>query len=147
MAYSIDADLVKIKSNILDLGVSSWSDQQTEAEAIIDRTLENKWYKIVAGDYNVDYRETAFNKDLLLDAETQLTRLSCYKTFELAYLYLQKDTEQPDGFERQRQVFAALYLEELEHVLSLGLNYDWDGSGGLTYDEKYTRTRRVLQRG
>ncbi len=147
MAYSVDADLEKIKSNILQLGVASWSDQQTEAEAIIDRTLENRWYKIVADDYNINYRETLFDKTLLLNADAQLTRLSCYKTFELAYLYLQKDTADSDGFERQRKVFAGLYEEELENVLSLGLDYDWDGSGDITYGEKLTRTRRTLQRG
>jgi len=147
MAYSLDADLIKVRSNVLSLGVDSWIDQQTEAELIINRTLENKWYKVVAGDFGYDYRETPFNAALLLNADTQLVRLSCYKTLELAYLFLQKDTVEPDGFERQRSLFSALYMEELEHVLGLGIDYDWDGSGTIEYDEKKIRTRRTLVKG
>ena len=47
--YSTDDDLVKIRPNILDLGVPEWIDQHKEAFSIINRALVARWYKTVVG--------------------------------------------------------------------------------------------------
>lgn len=142
--YSDDDDLIKIRPNILGLGVSDWEEQAIEAFSMINRILIAKWYKPTAAEHDVEWRETEFNPDLV-DA-TQLVRVSAYKTLELAYLHLMKDTPEPDGFERQMKIFKERFVSELNDLLALGINYDWDESDTIEYDEKYYPRQRRLTR-
>jgi hypothetical protein len=144
--YCVDADLVKIRPNILSLGVADWDDQRAEATSIINRALTSRWYTMACDNAGLDHRETPFNQDLLLNAATQLTRLGCYKTLELAYLYLITDSPEPDGFERDSKNFGKMYSTELAEVLGGGLDYDWDESGDLAYTEKAIPVMRRLKR-
>lgn len=145
-SYCTEDDLQKIRPKIMELGVDGWDDQIAEADAVIDRVLETRWYRQAAAEYGIDYRETEFNRTLLLDATAQCTRLGCYKTLQLAYLHLMKDAPDPDAFERQANTFKKLYGEELSEVLATGLSYDWDASGGLAYTEKKMPVKRRLAR-
>jgi len=140
--YSTDADLVKIRPNILSLGVDDWTEQHKKAFAIINRVIELRWYKDAAKEYSLDWRDTAFSPDLVEDG--YLKDLSVYKTFELAYLFLMKGTDDP--FEKQMKAFRDRYNEELKMVLAMGINYDWDGSGVVVDTERYQRTPRRLTR-
>lgn len=154
MAYSADADIVKIRPNILDLGVSSWESYVPEADPAvsmhdraaeqIDRTIIRRWYREAAAYYSLDWRDTEFDSGLV--EEGQFLLLSCYKTLELCYLYLMKDSKEPDGFEREMTMFRKLYNQELEEVLATGISYDWDGSGSAEDSEKYQRQPRRLRR-
>jgi hypothetical protein len=144
MAYSTDADIVKIRPNILQLGVSDWSDMHDEAESAINRTIIRRWYKDAAANYSLDWRDTEFDSSLV--DSTQFLNLSCYKTLEYCYRYLMKDSEKPDGFERQMSLFRDMYNQELEEVLATGISYDWDGSGAATDSEKFQRQPRRLTR-
>lgn len=143
--YCTDDDLVKLRPDILNLGVSGWDDQIEEAGDVIDRALESKWYRARAEEYGIDWRETQFSRDNLKNAASQLTRLGCYKTLELAYLHLQKN-QVSDAFREQMLLFQKLYARELEEVLVSGLDYDWDASGALSADEKLApRIRRLVR--
>ena len=144
VAYSTDDDLVKIRPNVLDLGVSEWEDHHKEAFAIINRALIARWYKSVAGENEVDWRSTEFDPDYV-DA-TQILRLACYKTLELAYIYLTQDSPNPGGFEREAESFAKRYNSELNEVLAIGLNYDWDLDDTVDTEEKYQIPIRRLKR-
>lgn len=144
--YCTDDDLAAVRPKILDLGVSGWEEQIAEATAIINRVLEVRWYRQACREYGLDYREYAFNPDLLLSADTQLTRLGVYKSLQLAYLYLAKDAPDADAFERHAKNFEKLYGTELADVLASGLDYDWDESGGLYYTEKLMPSMRRLKR-
>ena len=42
MPYSNDDDLLEIRSNILSLGVTSWTDKHVAAQTEIDRSLETR---------------------------------------------------------------------------------------------------------
>ncbi len=143
-AYSEDNDLIKIRPNILDLGVSDWGFQHAEAFTIINRMLIGKWYIQAATDQGVDWRTVEFDPDKI-DA-SQLVRASCYKTLEMAYLYLMKDAPEPDGFEREMKLFQQLFNTEINQLLGLGLNYDWDDSDTIDSEEKYQRSTRRLVR-
>ena len=144
-AYSTDDDLIKIRPNILDLGVAEWEERHQEAFDIINRVLITRWYRVVTPDRGIDWRLTEFDPDL---ADTsQLLRLSCYKTLELAYLYLMKDGPEADGFERNAKTFERKYGHELKEILGIGVNYDWDSNDEITYDEKYESAPRTLLRG
>lgn len=142
--YSDDDDLIAIRPNILQLGISGWDDKHEEAFGIINRTIIARWYKEVVAEHGVDWRVTEFDPDKV---ETGfLTRLSSYKTLELAYTFLMKDSMEPDPFERQSDYFRKRYKEELDSVLSLGINYDWDDDDVISSSEKYQpRIRRLLR--
>lgn len=143
-AYSNDNDLVKIRPNILDLGVSDWGFQHKEAFSIINRILTGKWYIQAATDQGVDWRAVDFDPDKI--EAGMLVRASCYKTLEMAYLYLMKDAPEPDGFEREMKLFTQLFNTEMNQLLGLGINYDWDESGDIDESEKYQRSTRRLVR-
>jgi len=142
--YSTDADLQAIRPNIMQLGVNDWTVQHRKAFEKINKTLNRRWYKVAASEYSLDYRDTLFNPDLV--EQGTLLELSCYKTLELAYLYLMKDSPEPDGFEREMHLFRKLYNQELEELLSVGISYDWDGSGSVLDTEKFHRVPRRLTR-
>mgnify|MGYP003563307064 CR=1 FL=1 len=147
--YCTDADLVKYRPNIMELGVESWETQREEAYAMINRVVIARWYRKVAEDRDphrlvYDYRVTEFDPDKVEDG--YLTRLEVFKTLELAYMYLKKEGAEADGFERLEEQFRRRYTEELEMILSVGINYDWDGDDIIDDQEKYIyRTRRLVR--
>lgn len=143
--YCEDADLINIRPNILELGVASWDTQSIDAFDIINRTLIAKWYKNVALEHDiVDWRTTPFDPDRV--DEEQVKRMACYKTLELAYMHLMKDSSTADGFERETDFFRDRYNEELTIILGLGVNYDWDADDTISDDEKYEPQIRRLVR-
>jgi len=142
--YTTDDDLVLVRPNILELGVNDWEDQHKEAFKIINRILVSRWYREVAAEYGYDWRETVFDPEKI-DTD-QIKRLSVYKTLELIYLYLMKDSPEPDGFERQHKLFRELFNEELSNLLSSGINYDWDADDTIDSDESYIPRQRRLER-
>ena len=144
--YSTDTDLLKIRSNILSLGVLNWESKHKDAKEYIDRSLASRWYRTIAADNNVDYRSVPFTGDQLSDGGTQVNLLSCYKTLELIYLDLMKDTPESDGFERHSSIFEKKYHKEFEEILSSGIDYDWDDSGSITSEEKDQPKKRRLQK-
>jgi hypothetical protein len=141
--YCTDADLEKIRPNILQLGISTWDTQIEEAGLIIDRALDANWYRAHAADSGLDPRITPFDREKL--SKTELVRLGSYKTLELAYMFLMKD-HVDDAFEKQRKLFQSQYREELDAVLAAGLEYDFSADSTLTYDEKQMRKIRRLER-
>jgi hypothetical protein len=143
--YCEDQDMQEIRPNILDLGVSSWLNQRKEAFENINRVIANRWYRKVAIQKSVDAFTEEFDPDKV--KEDSLKRLACFKALELAYMFLMKDSSEPDGFERNMKTFRNRYNEELELVLAFGVEYDWDGDGTITPDEKNIRTVRRLVRG
>lgn len=145
-SYCTEEDMEKIRPKIMELGVDGWDDQIAEADAIIDRALETRWYRQAAAEYSVDYRATPFARANLLSAAVECTRLGAYKSLQLAYLHLMKDAPDADAFERQAKTFAKLYATELSEVLATGLSYDWDASGDLADTEKSMPVKRRLAR-
>jgi hypothetical protein len=144
MTYCVDSDLLKYRPNILSLGVDEWSSQREEAYSIINRVIQTRWYRKVAPEMGYDPNVTLFDADLI--RESTLTRLEAFKTLELAYMILMKDSPEADGFERNMKTFRDKYNEELELVLAQGIDYDWSGSGTFDDDEVYLRAPRRLVR-
>jgi len=142
--YSDDDDLLKLRPNILQLGVTDWEDQHIEAFGIINRKLIADWYRQVAAEHDVEWRQVEFDPELI-DAD-QINRLSCYKTLQLIYLHLMKDGPDEDGFERLSDRFLKLYNTELNELLAIGINYDWDSNDTISYEEKYQPSQRRLLR-
>jgi len=142
--YCEESDLIAIRPKILELGVTDWDTQITEACNIMDRAIEVRWYRRIAEENSVDWRVTRFDRDLLKSSDTQLKRLACYKSLELAFMYLMKHRAD-DAFEKERKMFSELYKEELQEVLLSGLDYDWDDDD-LDDDEILVpRVRRLMR--
>jgi len=148
MAYSTDADLQAIRSSIMDLGVTDWSDFHDLAATAIDDDIEVKWYRKASNAAGYDWRYTAFNSALMLNSATQLLNLSCYKTFFLIYRYLAQDTTfELDAYGQQRAYWAGQYDEELVRVIEKGIDYDWDSSGSIDdYEKANERPARRIKR-
>jgi len=143
--YHGATDLTDIRPEILNYGVTDFSERMEESESIINRALDAKWYRKVAAEAGVDYTETPFDPELVISA-SQLTRLACYKSLELIYLHLMKEFPEPDAFERQMGIFAKLYKDELAEVLLAGISYDFDESGDISSDERSLPVIRRLVR-
>lgn len=144
--YCEDVDLLFYRPNILSLGVTDWEDQRKEAFELINRIVDARWYREIVrqNKFDIDPDQTPFTPDYV--EEDQLKRLACYKTLELAYMKLAKEGPDEDGFERNMKNFRQLYNEELDIILAVGITYDWDASGSLTYDERYLKAPRRLKR-
>ena len=142
--YTDDADLVKIRPNILGLGNATWTDQHEEAFKMLNRILEGRWYKEVALEHDVDYELAPFDPEKV-NIE-QVKRVASYKTLELAYLFLMKDGPEEDGFEREHKMFRGLYKEEIANLLSVGVDYDWDEDDVIAEEERnQVRFRRLAK--
>jgi len=148
MAYSTDADLLKVRSTIMSLGVDDWSDFHDTAKTKIDEDLEVKWYRQAAASAGYDWRYTPFDVTLLLNSATQLLDLSCYKTLFLIYRYLAQDTTmEQDAYGQQRNYWEAMYDQEFKRVIEKGLDYDWDESAAIdTWEKSHSITGRRVKR-
>lgn len=144
MAYCTDADLEEYRSDIMDLGIDSWETQREEASRIITRVITARWYNKVAPSLGVDPLMTPFDPDKVQGDD--LKRLACYKTFELAYALITKNSQEADGFDRLRQTYKVEYGEELDSILGIGLTYDWDGNDEVDIQEIRIQAPRRLSR-
>lgn len=144
LLYHDEDSLTKIRPNILSKGVSDFEDQMLEAEAIVNRRIEADWYRGNAAEYGVDFRNTPFDTSLL--TASQLEKVSAYKSLQLIYMYLMKDSSEEDGFERQSKLFEKLYDKEMLEVLNVGLDYDWDDDDTVEGGEKLQPRIRRLKR-
>jgi len=139
-----EADLEKIRPDILNYGVTDWEDQIFRAETHVFRILEARWYRENAGDFGLNPNSFPFDPELLKDPD-QIRLLISYKVLENIYLYLMKDSPQADPFERQSETFRKLFKDELATVLASGIDYEW-GVGNES-DERAIPRRRRLERG
>lgn len=145
MPYSNDGDLAAIRANIMDFAPgdpASWESLRSLAEPEMERDLELYWYRAEAGRRGVDPEARPMDAGLLTDPD-QLKRLSCLKTLERIYLFVQKDSREADGFERQRVFFEEKYNKEMDDVAAQGVDYDWESIGVFTVDSPHRRLERI----
>jgi hypothetical protein len=144
LVFHNNEDLVEYRPNIFNYGVEDFTTQMEEAEAIISRAVDAKWYRNRATDYGLDWRVTTFDINKLVPS--QLRRLAVYKSLSLIYLILMKDAANPDIFERQSETFKKMYTDELKEVLDSGLDYDWDEDSSISAGENIQpRIRRLMR--
>lgn len=144
--YCTEQDLIDERPTIMQYGVVSWDDKINLASQTIDEDLDLRWYREAATGYGIDWREYPFDNDLLFSS-SRIKRLAVYKSLELIYRYLMKDAPpEQDTFEHQSKLYGKLYETELKSLVTYGVDYDWDASGGLTYDETKQQGMRRLTR-
>jgi len=82
-------------------------------------------------DDNVD-----FDPDLMLNASTQLKKASAYWVLgEYVLPKLSKETTEPDAWRNRAERFKQRFTEEIDRVMNVGIDYDWDSSGTIEEDE------------
>jgi len=112
-----------------------------EAKDDIDNIIEIKWFKprvrerfgkdIELLDGNLD-----FDSDLMLNAECQLRKASAFRVLgHYICPKLSKATRNADSWEKRAEEFSEKFEEEIERVLKVGIDYDWDRSGQVDDDE------------
>ena len=148
-AFSDDDDLRAECPDLFTAGVASFDDQHTEAGKLIDRALELAWFRKEAQSRGVDWRDsdTDYDRDNLLSAETQLTRLAVYKVAELAARRLTGYHPDGDKWQTIREYYAKMYEAEFAAVVAFGLDYDWDESAAIDDDERFGQFPAELVRG
>jgi len=145
MTYCTDQDLLKYRPNILSLGQTDWAEQRQDAYTQINKIINVRWYLKAAVPQGFDPVLTAFDPDLVMN--DSLKKLECFKTLELAYMLLMKDSPEADGFERNMDLFAKKYGEELNLIVgTIGVDYDWNSDDELTVDETVLTAPRRLYR-
>ncbi len=134
MAYSSDADLLKLIPDILDLGIESFVLEHPKAQSDIQRELRIKWWprKNIAGEMD--------NSKL---TSTQFTMASAYLVLWRYALPQLTNWVEGDRFQSMIDFYKARYGEELEAVLADGVDYDADGDGVTKEDEKQPVGQRL----
>ncbi len=143
--YCTQDDLLELRPSIEGYGVDSWEKQITEAGVLIDRTLLSTWYRPACKEKDINSYETTFDRDKLLNIETQLKRLAVFKALELIYFHLRLEG-QSDHFNNEYEVFRDQYKVELKEVWRSGIDYDWDDDASIAASESYNRRVRRLVR-
>lgn len=132
------ADVLEYEPNIQDFGVFDWDDALEKGKQDVLRELRIKWWptlQIGKFDITVIGLNVEMDEDRLQPA--QLKRAHVYRT--LAYYIFPRLTKfEPnvDVFERQMEFYRNLYREEIDAVISDGVEYDIDGDGNITDLEK-----------
>ena len=134
MAYSSDANLLDFIPDILNLGIDSFLDEHPKAAADIQRELRIKWWprKGLSGEMDI----TKLTDSQFITASTYLV---------LWRYALPQLTNWVDGdrFGNMITFYKARYGEELEDVLSDGIEYDSDGDGTVQDSEKQPVGQRL----
>ncbi len=134
MAYSSDADLLKLIPDILDFGIETFVAEHPKAKLDIERELRIKWWprKGIAGEMD--------NSKL---TSSQFTMTSAYLVLYRYVLPQLTNWTDGDRFGNMIDFYKARYGEELEAVLADGVEYDEDGDGNVKLDEKQPVGQRL----
>jgi len=134
MAYSSDADLLKLIPDILDFGIETFVAEHPKAKLDIERELRIKWWprKGIAGEMD--------NSKL---TSSQFTMTSAYLVLYRYVLPQLTNWVDGDRFGNMIDFYKARYGEELEAVLADGVEYDADGDGNIKLDEKQPVGQRL----
>jgi len=156
-SYCSITDILKVRPNISGYDATpatNFADQIAEADRQIDRALDYGWYRKELENRTLEYQGVVieywqanpFLRARLKNAATQLTTLGVYKSLQLIYLYLAKDSSE-DAFTEEAGRYESLYKGELAEVLRAGLDYDFSGDNVIDLGEKsLERAPRTLER-
>ena len=137
MAFSTDSNLTELVPDILDFGITAFTDEHTRAQADIEREIRNRWWhrKGIKGEMDASYL-----------TESQWTRSAAYLVLWKYALPQLTNWVDDDRFLQMIDFYKARYGEELEAVFADGVEYDADDDGSVTDKEKEVINLKRLDR-
>lgn len=127
---------------VTQVNAASFDNDHAEAKADIDRIIDLAWYRPqfrarTGSNIELLGDSQLFDPDLMLNAETQLKKLTAFRCLgKYVCPKLAKFVDENDTWGNRAKHFLAEFEEELERVLAIGIDYDWDNSGVIENDEK-----------
>lgn len=127
MAFSTDNNLTELVPDILDFGITAFTDEHARAQADIEREIRNRWWhrKGIAGEMDVSYL-----------TESQWTRSASYLVLWKYALPQLTNWVDDDRFLQMIDFYKARYGEELDAVFQDGVEYDANDDGSVSNKEK-----------
>lgn len=127
MAFSTDSNLIELVPDILDFGITEFTDEHARAQADVEREIRNRWWhrKGIKGEMNASYL-----------TESQWTRATSYLVLWKYALPQLTNWVDDDRFLQMIDFYKARYGEELDAVFQDGVEYDADDDGTVTDKEK-----------
>ena len=127
MAFSTDKDLQDLVPDILQLGINTFADEHTRAEADIIRDLRINWW---------DKKGLEGELDSTLLTAAQFKRCAAYLTLWKYALPQLTNWVDGDRFQNMIAFYKARFGEEMENILRDGVEYDADDDSVITDVEK-----------
>lgn len=127
MAFSTDKDLQDLVPDILQLGINTFADEHTRAEADIIRDLRINWW---------DKKGLEGELDSTLLTATQFKRCAAYLTLWKYALPQLTNWVDGDRFQNMIAFYKARFGEEMENILRDGVEYDANDDSVITDVEK-----------
>lgn len=137
MTYSVDSDLVEYQPDILDLGITAFTNLHAMAKSDIDRELLSKWFLP---------RNTGTEFDSSLLTATQFKVASVYLVLWKYALPQLTNWVGDDRFISMIDFYKLRYNEEMADILAAGVEYDEDQDGVITSTEKRVTGAGYLSR-
>ena len=136
------SDIQQYQPDIAGFGITDFDTQMQHAENDVIRQIREEWWERYR--HTVRYKDitkiTSIEMDSAKLTNSQWTRCVVYKSLsEYIYPMLTK-WKTPDGgedaFQIQINFYRSKYAEEFQAVLRDGVEYDEDGGGTISTDEK-----------
>lgn len=148
MAFATISDVKEFEPNIDEYGIQTFTEQLSKAQADVERYLRVHWWpsqQVGRFDISIIGTNAEMNADLL--TESQLTRATVYCALGY-YIFplLSKFEPDLDVFQMKMDYYKKMYAEEIQMVISDGVEYDIDSSGDITDAEKTPQYFLRLQR-
>lgn len=146
MPFSTDADLELYDASartLLSSEPTGGQQYRAVAESDMLHDLEVNWYRRSAEARGICWRSHPLDATRL--EPVQLKKLSVFGTLATMCESQSKPDKEPSALERRGAGHRARYREELKALATNGIDYDWDGVGGIATTEKAVQQPRRLR--
>jgi len=148
MAFATINDVKEYEPNIDDYGIQSFDSELSKAQQDVERYLRIHWWPSQqVGRFDITVIGVNAEMDANKLTESQLTRATVYCALGY-YIFpkLSKFEPDMDVFQIKYDYYKKMYAEEIQAVISDGVEYDIDSSGDITDAEKTPQYFLRLQR-
>jgi hypothetical protein len=126
----------------LDHGIDSFELDHLKAKNDLDRIIEVRWFRSFVRSrihrfaIELLYIRVLYDPNLFLNP-SQLKKASVYRVLGYyAFPRLSKSIKEPDRWAMKAAQYEKMFEDELNLVLEVGLDYDWDKNGVIDLFEK-----------
>jgi len=133
MAFATNTDITQYSSEVMDQGVTDWSDQLADAEQDVINLVKTKYWNTQRGG--------TFDSTLLTEA--QWTKTTVFRALSYYILPKLSTFREDDVWLEQVHFYKERFNEELDIQFGVGIEYDTDDDGVVQEGEKneFVQTR------